>query len=313
MLGYVLRRIAATIPVMGVVAVIIFSLLYFSPTDPAAIIAGNTAMPKDVEAIRVHLGLDRPIYVQFGRWLWQILQGDLGRSIFSNQPVLQMIGQRVEPTISLALTTMVFAILLSVPLGMLAAARAGRLTDHLVMAFSVLGFSLPIFWFAYLLIATFSVGLGWLPVQGFRSLAEGPGPFLSHLILPTLALGPVYMALLTRMTRGSFLGTLQEDYIRTARAKGLSTVAVLVRHALRNAGIPILTTIGSGFAVLIGGVVITESVFAIPGIGRLTVDSVLRGDYPVIQGVMLVLSVVYVLINLAIDLLYTVVDPRIRY
>jgi peptide/nickel transport system permease protein len=313
MIVYILRRLGATFIVMAVVALFVFSLLFLTPGDPAAVIAGDIATGDDIKNIRAKLGLDEPFLVQFGGWVWRLLHGDLGTSIFTNLPVTTLIGQRVQPTVSLTLCTLIVAVLIAVPLGVLAAARAGGWLDRLVMSFSVLGFSVPVFVLAYLLIIVVSVRLQWLPVQGYRPLNEGLWPWLSHLILPSIALGTVYMALIARITRAAILDILAQDYIRTANAKGLAPRAVLTRHALKNAGVPIITVIGIGIALLISGAVVTETVFAIPGIGRLTVDAILRRDYPIIQGVILLFSAVYVLINLLVDLSYRLFDPRIRY
>ena len=313
MLRYLIKRLLATIPVMGVVALLVFSLLYLSPGDPAAVIAGDIATEDDIARIRAQLGLDQPYLVRFGTWLWALAHGDLGISIFTNLPVSTLIGQRIEPTLALTVCTLVVAVGLAVPLGVLAAARAGGWVDRIVMAISVLGFSVPVFVIAYGLILFFSVHLEWLPVQGYRSLKDGLGPFIKHMILPSVALGVVYMALIARITRATMLDVLAQDYIRTATAKGLAPETVLTRHALKNAAVPIVTVIGIGLALLIGGVVVTETVFAIPGLGRLTVDAILRRDYPIIQGVTLLFSAVYVLVNLLVDLSYSFFDPRIRY
>jgi peptide/nickel transport system permease protein len=313
MRGYIVKRILATIPVMAVVALFVFSLLRLTPGDPAAVIAGDYASPQDVERIRQKLGLDKPVHVQFGIWLNQLLHGDLGTSIFSGMPVTTLIGQRLEPTLALTTLTMLIAIVTAIPLGVLAAWKAGTVIDRGVMLIAVLGFSLPVFWLGFLLIYIFAINLAALPVQGYVKIGEGLVPFLRHLVLPALTLGLVYMALIARMTRASMLEVLQEDYIRTAHAKGAKPGAVLLRHALKNASLPVVTIIGVGFALLIGGVVVTESVFAIPGLGRLTVDAILHRDYPVIQGVILVVSAAYVFINLLVDLSYVVLDPRIRY
>ncbi|AYO84480.1 ABC transporter permease [Methylobacterium brachiatum] len=313
MLGYIGRRILATIPVMAVVGLFVFSLLYFAPGDPAAIIAGDQATPDDVARIRASLGLDRPFLVRFGEWSWQILQGDLGTSIFTNLPVTTMIGQRVQPTVSLMLVTLILAIVVAVPLGVVAAWKAGSLIDRLVMGLAVLGFSVPVFVVGYVLAYVFALELGWLPVQGYTPIEQGLWPWFANLILPAVTLGLVYIALIARVTRATMLDVLSQDYVRTARAKGLAQGPVLFIHALKNAAVPIVTVIGIGIALLIGGAVVTETVFAIPGLGRLTVDAILRRDYPVIQGVVLLFSFVYVLVNLAIDLFYTLLDPRIRY
>jgi len=313
MFGYMVRRVVATIPVMAVVALFVFSLLYIAPGDPAAVIAGDQASPADVERIRQSLGLDQPFAVRFGQWVWLILHGDLGTSIFTNLPVTTMIAQRLEPTVSLMIITLCFAVSVGVPIGVLAAWKAGTWIDRVVMAFAVFGFSVPVFVVAYLLAFVFALELEWLPVQGYTPLAQGVWPWLANLILPAIALGCVYIALIARITRAAMLEVLQQDYIRTARAKGIGPRGILFLHALKNASVPIVTVVGIGIALLIGGAVVTESVFAIPGLGRLTVDAILRRDYPVIQGVVLLFSCVYVLVNLVIDLLYTVLDPRIRY
>ena len=313
MYGYLLRRLISTIPVMLVVAVFIFLMLRLTPSDPAAIIAGDNATTEQIEKIRGQLGLDRPIVEQFFIWSGRLLRGDLGESFFFKKTVAQLIGERIEPTLSLAFFTMVFAVLIAVPLGVLAAHRQGSWIDRIVMGFSVLGFSMPSFVVGYLLIYLFAVWLDWLPVQGYQRIAEGLGGWVRGLVLPSLTLSVIFIALIARMTRTSMLEVLSEDYIRTARAKGQNERKVLFRHALRNAAVPIVTVIGLGVALLIGGVIVTESVFTIPGLGRLTVDAVSARDYPTIQAVILLFSFVYVMINLSVDMLYTVLDPRIRY
>lgn len=313
MLSYFLRRILAAIPVMLVVALFVFLLLRLSPGDPAAIIAGDMATPQQLAAIRETLGLNLPLHQQFFVWVGQLLHGNFSTSLMAPTPVLTMIGQRVEPTLSLALVAIALTILIAVPLGVLAAWKHGTWVDRLVMSSSVLGFSVPVFVIGYVLITVFAIELKWLPVQGFRSISDGLWPFAQRIVLPALTLSSVYIALVARMTRASMLEVLGEDYVRTARAKGLGEMKVLFRHALRNAMIPILTVIGTGFALMISGVVVTESVFNIPGLGRLIVDAVLARDFPVIQAMILLTSGVYVVINLLIDLSYAVSDPRIRY
>ena len=303
----------ATIPVLLVVAVLVFLLLRLTPGDPAAIMAGDAANAEQIERIRAGLGLDRPIAVQFGIWLGKVLSGDLGESFYFRIKVTALIAQRLEPTFALAALTILIAILVSIPLGVLAAWRHGGWFDRALMGFSVLGFSIPVFVLAYLLIWLVSLQLGWLPVQGYARLADGFVPFVRHLLLPAITLSVIYIALIARVTRASVLEALGEDYIRTARAKGLPEARVLVRHALANAAVPIATVIGIGISILIGGVVVTESVYAIPGLGRLTVDAVLARDFPTIQGVILFFSFLYVAINLLIDLSYVFLDPRIRY
>jgi peptide/nickel transport system permease protein len=295
------------------VAIAVFALLHATPGDPAVIIAGDYATGEDIARIRAKLGLDQPFLTQVGLWLGGIVRGDLGTSIFSGLPVTTLIGQRVGTTAWLTLFAMLISVGIGVPVGVLAAWRKGSWLDRLVMVFAVSGFSMPTFWLGFILVYVFAITIGWLPVQGYSPITAGFWPFLSHLILPALTLSVVYMALIARMTRASMLGVLNEDYIRTAFAKGVAPRGVLIRHALKNASLPVVTIIGIGFALLIGGAVVTESVFALPGLGRLTVDAIIRRDYPVIQGVILIVSGVYVLLNLVIDVLYVVLDPRIRY
>ncbi len=313
MLAYIIRRLGSTVLVMVIVGVFVFLLLHLSPGDPAAIVAGDNASPAQIAQIRERLGLDDPLPIQFVRWAAGVVQGDLGVSIFSNEPVIKLIGERLEPTLSLTLTTLVFAVVIAVSFGVIAAARAGSLIDRALMGFSVLGFSVPVFVVGYLLVYVFSIQLRWLPVQGYSPIADGLWPWFERLILPTIALGLAYVALIARITRTSMLEVLSEDYIRTAKAKGVANRPMLLKHALKNAGVPIVTVIGIGVALLIGGVVITETVFNIPGVGRLVVDAISKRDYPIIQGVILLFSAAYVLINLLVDLSYTVLDPRIRY
>ena len=314
MVFYILKRILATVPVMGFVALFVFLMLRLSPGDPAAVIAGDYATTADIIRIRENLGLNEPIIVQFTTWIGQLVQGDLGISIFTNLPVTTLISQRLEPTIMLTLTTIIFTIVVAVPLGTLAAWKQGSLIDRAVMLFSVAGFSVPVFVLGYILIYIVSIQLRWLPVQGYKSMfTDGVIPFLRHIILPTVTLSVIFIALIARMTRASVMEVLQEDYVRTARAKGQSEFKVLMKHAVRNAAVPIVTVIGLGIALLIGGVVVTESVYNIPGLGRLVLDAVLKRDYPIIQGLILLFSFVYILINLLIDLSYTLFDPRIRY
>jgi len=313
MFFYILKRILATIPVMVIVAIFVFLLLRLTPGDPAAILAGDAATPAQLERIRDSLGLNDPLLVQFGTWMGQLLRGDLGTSLLSNTSVAGMIGDRLGPTLNIALMTIVISVALAVPMGVIAAWRHRSWVDFLVMSFSVLGFSVPVFVIGYILIQIFAIDLKWVPVQGYKSPTDGIGPFFSRAILPSLTLATIYIALIARMTRASMLEVLGEDYIRTARAKGGRENVVLFRHALRNAAVPILTIIGTGFALLISGVVVTESVFNIPGIGRLTVDAILARDYPVIQAMILLTAGIYVTVNLLIDISYSFFDPRIRY
>ena len=298
---------------MLVSAILVFLLLRVTPGDPAAIIAGDMATQEQLAAIRQALGLDLPIPVQFARWISDILRGDLGTSIVSGVPVLQLIASHLSPTISLAVATLALSIIVAVPLGACAASWRGSPMDRVIMAVSSLGFSVPVFVLGYALVYVLAIKLKILPVQGYQPLSQGWSPFLAHLVMPTIALSFGYIALIARITRASVIETLCEDYVRTARAKGVKESTVVVRHALRNAAVPIVTVIGSGLALLLGGVVVTESVFNIPGLGRLAVDAVLARDYPVIQGMILFSSMLYVVINLCVDLSYTLFDPRIRY
>jgi peptide/nickel transport system permease protein len=313
MFGFLARRALSTIPVLVIVSLLVFLMLRLTPGDPAAVLAGDAATTEQIALIRQNLGLDRSIPEQYLIWASQLLRGNLGESYYYKMAVTTLIGQRLEPTLSLSALTIVIAVLVAVPLGVLAAWRFGSWLDRGLMAFSVLGFSIPVFVLAYLLIWGVSLQLGWLPVQGYKRIADGLGPWLHHLILPAITLSIIYIALIARVTRASVLDTLGEDYIRTARAKGLPETLVLKRHALANAAVPIVTVIGIGIALLIGGVVVTESVYAIPGLGRLTVDAVLARDFPTIQGVILLFSFIYVAINLLVDLSYVFFDPRIRY
>ncbi|HEY3066240.1 MAG TPA: ABC transporter permease [Methylomirabilota bacterium] len=313
MLPYIGRRLLATVPVMAVVAVFVFLLLRLTAGDPAAIIAGDNATTQDVIEIRARLGLDQPIVRQFVIWIGRVLRGDFGESFFFKKTVADLIVSRLEPTLALSLCSLLLAVAMAVPLGVVAAYKRGSWIDRSVMALSVLGFSLPAFVIGYALMYLFAIQLAWLPVQGYQRIADGVGGCLQRLVLPSLTLAIIYVALIARITRASVLEVLAADHVRTARAKGLAELPVLLRHALRNAAVPIVTVIGLGVALLIGGVVVTESVFGIPGLGRLTVDAVLARDYPTVQAVVLLFSVAYVLINLLVDLTYTVLDPRIRY
>jgi peptide/nickel transport system permease protein len=309
---YVAGRVLATFLVMAIVGVIVFLLLHLAPGSPAAIIAGDNATPAQIDMINHELGLDQPLPVQFAIWAWSILRGRFGTSIFSGVPVMQLIIQRLPATVSLTVITILFAATVAMIAGVFAAWRAGGLLDRSLMGIAALGFSVPVFVGGYFLIYFFAIWLKWLPVQGYMPLSRGVWLWFNHLILPALALGLAYLALIARITRASVLEVLSEDYIRTARAKGASSLSQLFHHALRNAGVPIATVIGIGIALLISGVVITETVFNIPGIGRLTVDAITNRDYPIIQGVMVVFSGAYVVINLLVDLSYTLIDPRIR-
>ncbi|ADU37654.1 MULTISPECIES: ABC transporter permease [Variovorax] len=313
MLNFLLRRGLATAPVLLIVAVIVFLLLRMTPGDPAAAIAGDGATVQDIERIRAQLGLDAPVVSQFFGWLGHVLRGDLGYSYFYKMTVTELIGQRLEPTLSVAALTVVLTVLIAVPLGVLAASRRGGRLDRFIMSASVLGFSVPVFVAGYLMIWLFSMQLGWLPSQGYNRIGEGVGPWLRNLVLPCVTLAVMYAALIARVTRAAVSEALTEDYVRTARAKGISERRMLIRHALANAAVPIATIIGLSVAGLIGGVVVTETIYAIPGLGQLTVDAVLSRDYPLIQGITLFFSLVYVVVNLLVDLSYLLLDPRIRY
>lgn len=313
MLSYILRRLAATVPVLFTVAVMVFLMLRLTPGDPAAIIAGDNATTQQILDIRTKLGLEQPIVQQFFIWLGGLARGDLGESFFFRKTVFELISERIEPTLSLAFLTIVLAVVVAIPLGVLAAYKQGTWIDRIVMGFSVIGFSVPVFVIGYLLVYIFAIQLGWFPVQGYQRIGNGLGPWFRSLVLPACTLSVIYVALIARMTRTSVLEVLSEDYIRTARAKGQTEMKVLFQHALKNAAVPIVTVVGIGVALLIGGVVVTESVYSIPGLGRLTVDAVLARDFPVIQAIILAFSFVYVMINLLVDLSYTIFDPRIRY
>lgn len=313
MIPFFLRRLAATVPVLAFVALFVFFLLRLTPGDPAVLIAGDQATTAQIEIIREQLGLNRPLIDQLVAWAGQIARGDLGRSVFSDMPVTQLIGLRVEPTAMLALVAIVMALAIALPLGAIAAVNAGSRVDRAVMAFAMLGFSSPVFVVAFLLVYVFALTLGWFPTQGYVPLSAGLWPCLHSLILPGLALAMLYAALIARITRASLLEVLAEDYVRTAQAKGVQPKRILIGHALKNAAIPIVTVVGVGIAALLGGVVVTETVFNIPGLGRLTTDAILRRDYPVVQGLILLFSVVYVVVNFLVDLSYALFDPRIRY
>ena len=313
MWSFLLKRTLSVIPVLLVVLVIVFLMLRLTPGDPAANIAGDAATTEDIAKLRVELGLEEPLPVQFGIYISNLLRGDFGDSFYYKRPVISMIADGIEPTLSLALFTIVIACLIAVPLGTLAAYKNGTWIDRLIMGFSVIGFSVPVFVIGYLLIYFLSVKLGWFPVQGYQHIEDGIAGWAYRLILPATALSVIFIALIARMTRTSVLEVLNEDYIRTARAKGLPQSKILFKHALRNAAVPIVTIIGIAIAILISGVVVTESVFVIPGLGLLTLDAIQGRDYPTVQALIILFSVVYVVINLLIDVIYTLLDPRIRY
>ena len=313
MRGYVGRRFLASIPVVLFVAIVTFSLLYLTPGDPAEVLAGDDATAEDVARIRENLGLDRPYPVRLGIFLGNTLTGDLGTSVFSGQKVSALIADRFEPTLSLAIFATIIAISMGLPLGVIAAWKANTWIDRSIMVYAVIGLALPPFFMGFLMVWAIGLQLRLFPVAGYAPLTEGVGDYFNYLFLPAVAASNTFMALIIRMTRSSVLEVLKQDYIRTARAKGLSETLVLFRHGVRNAALPILTVVGFGVAYLITGLVVVESVFAVPGLGRLLVDAIARRDYPVIQGVVLVISAAYVLVNLSVDLLYAYFDPRIKY
>ena len=313
MQGYILRRILATIPVMLIVAVLVFVLLQIAPGDPADLLSNENTPEDQVQKIRARMGLDRPIPVQLFYWLRNLLQGDLGNSVFSNKPVTSLLAQRAIPTVSLAVLIEIVAIGLGVPLGTIAAWKQGSLFDRAIMVFASLSFAVPGFFLGFIVIWVFALKFPILPAGGYVPPSEDLFTFFKHLILPSVAAGLIVMALITRMTRSSVLEVLREDYVRTARAKGLSENVVLIRHALKNAALPIITVIGLGLAGLLSGVVVIEQVFAIPGFGRLMVDGIVKRDYPIIQGAILVTAAIFVLVNLIIDASYALFDPKIRY
>ncbi len=313
MLSYLTGRVLALIPVLLVVAVVVFLMIHVTPGDPARVLLGQDATPEQVENLRHEMGLDRPLSVQFILWLGRALHGDLGVSLFQHIPVTADILQHSSPTVTLSLMAITVSLLIGIPAGVVSAVFRNSWLDQGSLALAMLGAAVPSFWLGLSLIVIFAVNLGWLPSSGYRAPAEGIGLSLHYLILPALALGLPNSSLIIRFTRSSLLDVIGNDYIRTARAKGVSERGVIFHHAFRNALVPILTVVGLTFAALMGGAVVTETVFSLPGVGQLVVSSVLRRDYPVIQGVILMVATVYVLINLAVDLLYFLVDPRVKY
>ena len=313
MLTYIIRRVLLAVPVMFVVAAGVFLLLYLTPGDPVSVILGPDASPQQVDELRGKLGLDQPIPTQVIRWFGRLLRGDLGQSIYLNRPVGQTILERAEPTLMLTFLATLFAVAVGLPIGIISATRAGSWADLGAMLVALGGISMPSFWVGLNLIFVFAVMLGLLPVAGYQPLSKGLWENLRYLILPAVTLGFAQAALLARMARSMMLDVLREDYVRTARAKGVAEGMVVLVHALRNAMVPLVTVMGLTFAILMGGAVITEQVFNIPGIGRLLVQSVLRRDYPVVQGIVLVIAFNYVAINLLVDILYGLFDPRVRH
>ncbi len=313
MLLYIVKRLLASVPIILFVAVFVFMLSHMAPGDPASLIAGENATPEQIAKIRDRLHLNEPLLVQFWIWFSDLLRLDLGASIFSDKPVTELIAARLEPTLMLAAVTIVLTICLAVPAGVLAAWKVNSVSDRSIMILSVLGFSVPAFLIGYANMYIFSIKLGWFPVQGYKPLADGLLGTLRSVALPSLTITLVFWALVARITRAAMIEILQEGYTRTARAKGLSEAKVLFVHALKNAGVPVATVVGVGIAILISGVVVTESVFNIPGIGRLVVDAITQRDFPVVQGTMIFFSAMLIVVNLLVDLSYGLFDPRVRY
>ena len=313
MTRYLLSRFAGMVIVMLIVAALVFFITRLAPGDPAAVMLGEQATAADIAQLRASYGLDKPLPMQFVLWLSELAKGNLGQSIFLQRPVTQALLERAEPTFFLTLFSIAIAMLIGVPCGIAAAVWRGKAVDQAFSGFAMLGASIPSFWLGLIMMQIFAVSLGWFPVAGYGDPGVPLSNRLHHLILPSIVLGLVNSALILRFTRASMLDALGEDHIRTARAKGVSEFRVVLHHALRNALIPVITVVGLTFALLIGGAIVTETVFGLPGIGNLVVSAVLRRDYPVIQGALLVLAGLYVLINLAIDLLYLAIDPRVRY
>ncbi|NUS71280.1 MAG: ABC transporter permease [Ensifer adhaerens] len=313
MLRYIFQRLMGMIVVMAIVVTIVFVIVRVTPGDPAAVMLGPEATQEDISALRTRLGLDQSLGLQYVYYIGQLLQGDLGQSIFLNQPVTSALAERAEPTFFLTLFSIVIACAIALPIGIYAAYRRGSFVDQAATTLAMLAASIPSFWLGLILIQILAVRIGWFPVSGYGGPGSSFAERMYHLTLPAIALGVVSSALILRFTRASMLDVLGDDFIRTARAKGLGERKVVMKHALKNALIPILTIIGLTAAVLISGAVVTETVFGLPGVGNLVVSAVLRRDYPVIQGALLVIAALYVLINFAIDMLYLLVDPRVRY
>jgi peptide/nickel transport system permease protein len=307
-----MKRLGGMAIVLALVVTVVFIIVRVTPGDPAAVMLGSDATPEDIAQLRTRMGLDAPMLVQYGQFVLGILQGDLGQSIFLNQPVTTALASRAEPTFFLTLFSILIAVAIALPVGILSAVKRGTIFDQLVVTLTMVAASVPSFWLGLMLIQVFAVGQGWFPASGYG----GPGTSfierLHHLVLPAVALGVVNSALITRFTRAAMLDVLGDDYVRTARAKGAGEGRVILKHALKNAMIPIITVIGLSVAMLVAGAVVTETVFGLPGVGNLVVSAVLRRDYPVIQGALLVVAAIYVLINFIVDMLYIVVDPRVR-
>lgn len=311
--SYILRRLLSMIPVLFIVSLIVFSLLHLTPGDPALSMLGEEATPESIAALRGELGLDDPLPVQYVKWAGSVLQGDLGRSIRSNQPVAEAILQRLPITIELAILSVVISMVIAIPIGIIAAMRRNSPLDTASTTVALLGVSLPNFFLAILLIFLFSVRLGWLSPIGYTPFVDDPVDNLKRMIMPAITLGTALSAIVMRMTRSSLLEVLDQDYVRTARAKGLREARVVRVHALKNAMVPVVTVVGLQIGGLLGGTIITETIFVLPGIGRLLVDSIFQRDFPLVQGVVLFAALAFLFTNLAVDLLYAYIDPRIRY
>ena len=310
---YTIVRILSALPVIAVVGVITFSIIHIAPGDPAAIIGGDEATVEDLQRIREQLGTDQPIYIQFFRWISRLAQGDLGTSIFSKKSITSLMAPRLQPTLSLGIQVLLLSSALGVSIGILSAWKAGRPLDRIFMFFAVLGFSAPGFWLAFILIWGLAVNLGWFPALGYTPIGDGLLAHLHSMFLPVAVNSILSSAFISRITRSAMLDVLREDYVRTARSKGLRELVVYMRHAFRPASIPIVTVIGASLAGLATGFVVTESIFAIPGLGRMLIEAIIRRDFPIIQAMMMVVATAYVMINLFIDILYAYLDPRIRY
>lgn len=313
MTGYIVRRLLLVLPVLLIVGIVVFALIHLTPGDPAAVIAGDGSTPEQIEQIRDQLGLNDPFHIQFINWFLGVLRFDLGESIFLGLPVTQALLDRAQPTLLLTLYAMVIQILIGVPAGVLAAVRRNSLVDRVLMVVSISGAAIPTFFMGIVLILFFAVFLRWLPSGGYVNIQDDPVEHFKGMILPAFALGFSSAGLLARLVRSSMLDVLREDYVRTAYAKGLRQRVVVNRHALRNTLIPAITAIGYSLGALLGGAVVTETVFTLPGMGRLVVQSIARRDYPVIQGAVMTIAGIYVLVNLLVDVLYVYIDPRIRY
>lgn len=312
MLSYIIKRIISLLPVLLVVSIAIFMIVHITPGGPAATMLGMEATQAEIDALNAQMGFNQPIHIQYFSWLGNVIRGNLGDSIFMKQPVAQAILEHFPPTMALAVLAQLIAVVIAFPTGIIAAYKRGTAIDTVLMSMTLLGMAVPGFLLGLFLMLLFSVRLGWLPVAGYRPLSMGVWTYLRYMILPALSLGVVQAALITRMTRSSMLDVLYNNYIKTARAKGLKEHVVLLKHALKNAGLPILTVLGQSFGTLVTGAVVIESLFNIPGMGQLVLNSITRRDIAVIQGVVLFITLIYVGVNLAVDLMYGIIDPRVR-